>query len=447
MRFIKRGEKVVSNPVKVLEKREPNSRIIPEKKPENNELAVGSYVAIEMMRHGVPYSELPDIRKQVRILMDISNIDDVSFIDGAMINAIRHEDMFLDIEILKYLSDKKYNCPRAVTISSYFDTEIDTIRKYTDENTGCNAFLGYYPAAKFYAFLCASSNYLAGKWENPFAEDMARKHAAKFVKTILIQEIKQYHQEFLKTKTAQKRLYKDFLEKRILPFSQRIQLAVEKGKKDISNMNRALKNAFRGSRIYFSSDPDCNGETYDHVIGDIQNLLSIDAAAGYAAKGVRRWGFDVFMERARALDMPLRETRIGRTKRISVLARIASGRGEKPDPLWFSHIDKGNVFSYRIPLDLQEKMKIQAVSIKTLLSGIEFDMLVEDARQLIKESPLLSGMGAGRPDLELSVFCAICRGLVAGKNFGEEDEGWRAFEALREIKPVGMDISQSAPSA
>lgn len=398
----------------------------------------GSYVAIEMMRHGVPYEDVDRLRKTAMILCDLSGCHDQAFIDGAMINAPQSGDRFLDIRVLELLLGGQPPDPGAVTLTGYFMPETDRMLSTTNEETGINAYMGKAVKERVLSFFVRQASWLAGDPGDVFARSMARKHAAKFVLANLVRRAGEFRERHLSTETRQRALLRR-LGKEAPEFPVILRNDLVKAKEAIEACEKELFREFDRARIFF-----CKAQSSENVAAGVKRLLSLDATAGYTAKGVRRWGMETFLERARDMDAHLRELELPGNKRLSLLARIASGRGADPDPGWLVHLDKGNIFSYRVPAKLQKRIKAGNLAIKCVMSGVDAHELGSRVTDLVRGHPLLECLGMGHPDLMFSAWCAVGRGVIAGKTFGEEDEGWEALEKLREIVPEGI-VRSGAP--
>ena len=162
------------------------------------------------------------------------------------------------------------------------------------------------------------------------------------------------------------------------------------------------------------------------VIGD-------EASAGYVAKGVRDKGYDAFLKDAEKAAEILSDRDFPRRRRIAIASRLASGKGTEYDPEWLSLVDKKNPFSYNIPAADQAKLKIRGLCAKVMTQRINIAEMEKEIREMIGESDLLKNLGAGRGDVNLSVFCMLGRGIAARQRYGEEDEAWEAFGKLREM--------------
>ena len=177
-------------------------------------------------------------------------------------------------------------------------------------------------------------------------------------------------------------------------------------------------------------------EMCDVVVSDALNILARDSAAGFAAKGVRVHGIEKFLERASSCDMDVRERRFSQNRRVSLLARLASGEG-LIDTRFLVYVDPKNPFTYDVPKELQKKIKIQSLAFKMLRSKKTVKELGEEVSDLVKKHSIMSCVGKYNSEIPLSLFCMVGRGLIAGEIYGEETKGYEAYKKLKEIQPNG----------
>lgn len=420
-----------------------------------------SGTAVDLMRMGVPYENLPELTQWVSMLARLTKKDNAAYTDEFYSMFARRGDSSSRLSILNAVMEYGGSVPERILAYPFFENFVNNLAEDGRvDNRGTNIYFADYEPDEIIMTLCMhawkqSGAIFGGKkdadWHGDTARIMCLNSAASLYLSMLYDLKHEYNdnlseadREKLAADVARGRYSRKYLgekvaaEEKYTPFICRIMALNLKAMNQIYQNCVEINAAMPKVMDSFNATPALTKRERDNAIGRGWEFVSFCYQSVKVAGAIKEIGYDTFRQKAEDISRKIDEMggAMGK-KKPQLVAKIASGNACDLDYEWLRHIDllSRDPFGFNVSEADKQNQQVFALACNAAKEGAPVQTLMDRIGEQIKSDARLSSIGATDERGSMcanAVFFAVGKALITGLTKAEEDEGVTAWQHVKD---------------